>query len=591
MDLQEGRGSLVRSPRLGFAADLWRPTVLLLVVIAVLYGLFLRAWLLAHVPINSDEAVVGIMARGILSGHFGTFYWGQQYGGAEPYVVAAVFKIVNNGPVGLSGTSALLDAVSAALLAVIVKEATGNARLAALGGALAWVWSYAAVWNSVREYGFRQFALCCGLVLVLCALQVHRGRPGIATYVAMGLFGGLGWWASPEIAYFAVPAGILLLASWDRLWSPHHCDRWQLAPPLLVIGGALLGALPWIYTNLQTGFASLRPGSLPGIPGQGYGYRLSVFFHDMLPIQLGTRSVPGGAWVGGSVVGPIIFGLAAVVVGIAVVRGIYSARHGRRAAPLFAMSVGLITYPFFYAAIPSSGYWNDGRYGIYLPPLVVAVLAVSLAGPALSGSAPLAAVDRPYGGRRRSLWSSGAHRRSSRGDRRRTAVGGIALGVACAGLIAGIALTVFTSEAGGVPDTPRSLLSGWRVPNAAARQVDTDMERDHIRDAYGDYWTAYLLDFLSPGGVAVSPSPLDVVRWPAMAATVAAARDPAWLFFPPDRIAQAEQAFSNPEQGPGNYTQAQFESLLTGRGIGYRVVHLGVLDAVLPARKVTLPAP
>lgn len=550
----------------------WGVAALVLVLIAAAYGLLLRAWLLAHVPLNSDEAVVGLMARGILAGHVGTFYWGQQYGGGEPYVVAGVLKIVNGGPVGLNGTAALLGAVAALLVAAIVKEGTGNAPLAALSGALAWVWSYAAVWNSVREFGFRQLALCCGLVLVLCALRIHRGpsrrgRPGTATYAVLGLAAGVGWWASPEIVYFAVPTGVLLLASWDRLWSP-HAGRWRVGPVAVVVGGAVVGALPWIYTNAHTGFASLRPGSLPATPGQGYGYRLSVLFHEMLPMQLGTRTVPGGAWVGGSVLGPVLFGLVAALVVVAVVRGLLAARHGRRAAPLLAPALGLLAFPFLYAAIPSSGYTIDGRYGIYLPPLVALMLALSLAGPALAGLPP-----------------------SRRGDRRRTAVGGVALAVACAGLVGGTALTIFTAEAGGVPASPRSFLSGWRDPNAAARQVVADMARHHIVDAYGDYWTAYLLDFLAPGRVAVSPSPLDVVRWPAMAATVAAAPDPAWLFFAPSRTAQASQAFSNPEQGPGNYTQAQFEALLAGRGVPYRVVDLGVLDAVVPARKVALPTP
>jgi hypothetical protein len=542
------------------------------------------------------------MARGILSGHVGTFYWGQQYGGGEPYLVAGVLRLVNGGPLGLNGTSALLGGVAALAVAAIVKEATGNARLAGLAGALAWVWSYAAVWNSVRENGFRQLALCCGLVLVLCALEIHRrsshrGRPGMAIYAGLGLAAGLGWWASPEIVYFAVPTGVLLLASWDRPWSwaqrradAGRSDRWRFGPVVVALGGAVVGALPWIYTNAHTGFASLRAGSLPSTPGQGYGYRLSVFFHVMLPMQLGTRSVPGGAWAGGPVVGPVLFGVVAVVVGGAVVRSLLAARHGRRAAPLLAIALGVLAFPFLYAVIPSSGYWIDGRYGIYLPPLVAVVLVLSLAGPTRSGSDQVSA-DRAPGGRERRFWSGGAHRSRRQGDRRRTAVGSVALAVACAGLVGGTTLTILAAEAGGVPASPRSFLSGWQDPNAAARQVAADMVRHHLHDAYGDYWTAYTLDFLAPGRVAVSPSPLDVVRWPAMAATVGSARDPAWLFFAPDRIAQAGAAFSNPEPGPGNYTEAQFTGLLTARGIPYRVVHLGVLDAVVPVRKVTLPPP
>ena len=35
----------------------------------------------------------------------------------------------------------------------------------------------------------------------------------------------------------------------------------------------------------------------------------------------------------------------------------------------------MVCYPFLYSAAPGTGYWIDGRYGIYFPALVVALLA------------------------------------------------------------------------------------------------------------------------------------------------------------------------------------------------------------------------
>jgi hypothetical protein len=106
----------------------------------------------------------------------------------------------------------------------------------------------------------------------------------------------------------------------------------------------------------------------------------------------------------------------------------------------------------------------------------------------------------------------------------------------------------------------------------------------HITDAYGDYWTAYDLDFLSGGSPAVSPSPYDVVRSSGLAAQVASAKSPAWLFFAPDQVSRAAAVFANPQPGPGPYTEQTFEDHLKALGIGYTVVKLGVLDAVVPAR-------
>ena len=113
------------------------------------------------------------------------------------------------------------------------------------------------------------------------------------------------------------------------------------------------------------------------------------------------------------------------------------------------------------------------------------------------------------------------------------------------------------------------------------------MRTHHVEDAYGDYWTAYDLDFVGHGQPVVSPSVLDVNRSAAIAARVGSSKDPAWLFFAPGQPAAA--AFSNPQPGPGPYTEASFEALLRQRGIPFGVVKLGVLDAVVPARRVTTP--
>lgn len=549
------------------------------VVLAAASGLALRAWLLNHTVLNSDEAVVGLMAHGVLHGQFATFYWGQHYGGAEPYVVAAVLWLSHGSPTGLGATAALLSALAAVVVGAIAAAVTGDRWLGAAAGTVAWVWPYAVVWNSLRETGFRGVCLACGLLALACALRIHRGRRGFATYLVLGLAVGVGWWASPEIVYFAIPVAVVLVASWDRLYagSRRWAGPWRAAPTLVVAGGIVVGALPWIFTNVGSGFASLRTGSLPDYQGIGYGGRLEVFFRAMLPVQLGVRAVPGGAWVGGPVVGPVLYGVVAAVVVAALVRAALAARRGRRSAPLVGVAAGVAAFPFVYALVPATGYWVDGRYGVLLPSLVVLVLVMALAGP---GTRPATAPAR------------GRHARPARTSGRSPAgVTTAVLAVACVGVLAAGVLTAATAQAGGVPITPAAYAAGWGDPEAPARHVVTEMQRHHLRYAYGSYWTAYVLDALDPDGVVVTPSHLDVVRWPAAATAVRSSPDPAYLFSAPAHLEAATRAFANAETGPGNFTQQQFTGLLEARGVPFRVVHLGVLDAVVPAHRVTLPAP
>lgn len=59
----------------------------------LLAGLLLRALLLIHPSLDSDVAVVGLMAMRFLHGELTPFYWGQSYGGSLEPLLAALSLI------------------------------------------------------------------------------------------------------------------------------------------------------------------------------------------------------------------------------------------------------------------------------------------------------------------------------------------------------------------------------------------------------------------------------------------------------------------------------------------------------------------
>jgi hypothetical protein len=547
--------------------------------IAILYGLLLHLWLLVHLPIWGDEAIVGVMARAIDAGHFTAFYPGQHYGGLEPYLVALALKVGGGGEPALNGAPAALAAVSAVLVSGLVAVVSRDRLLALAAGAAVWVWPYVVVWQSVREGGFREATLCCGLVALLCCVRACGAGAGPPTFAVLGVALGLGWWASPEIAYFVLPCFVLLVGWWRSAGGSKAVSGGEGAPSQwaslgMLVAGGILGSLPWWYANAHTGFASLKAGGLVNNGGMTYGAKLSTFFHGMLPLQLGLRSVLSGAWLGGPAVGKTLYA-AMLVVGLAAIgraAWLFVRAPARRLVPI-AIAAGVVAYPFVYAAFPGTGYWIDGRYGIYFPALAVALLAAVIPSPlaAARGESSESRAGRHAGAPLLLGW---------RGLSRTLA----ALGVAVA-----LCLTVAGAHAAGVPASP-SFFTGWRAGDDAMLQVVDAMRAQHITHAYGDYWTAYDLDFLSGGQPLVSPNPLlDVVRAPALARDVAASNDPAWLFFPPGRTVEAEAEFGNPQAGPGPYTEQTFEARLRQIGVGYRVAKLGILDAVIPDRRVVAP--
>jgi hypothetical protein len=207
------------------------------VIVAVALGVALRAWFLAHQRITSDEAIVGLMARSILEGHFWAFYWGQHYGGVEPYLVAALFAVFGTSGVLLQITAAVLAAVAAVLTWRVGLRLVADRRLAGLAAALAWVAPETSVRTSTYQYGFRSVTLIAGLASVLFALRILDGREAqrrasIADFAALGLAAGLGWWSSPEIAYFLVPAALILIGAMTR--RDHDPRLLRRGPPLAV---------------------------------------------------------------------------------------------------------------------------------------------------------------------------------------------------------------------------------------------------------------------------------------------------------------------------------------------------------------------
>ncbi|HUE08164.1 MAG TPA: hypothetical protein VMP41_12110 [Acidimicrobiales bacterium] len=541
------------------------PAVLAVFVVAslaVVYGLVLRVWLLVELPIWGDEAIVGIMARAIDGGHVTAFYLGQHYGGLEPYLVALGLKVGGGGEPALNGTPALLCALGAILVGAVTFAATRSRPLAFAATGAVWVWPYVVIWQSVREGGFREATLCCGFAALLCCVRVYRRRGGPGTFFLLGGALGLGWWASPEIGYFALSCLVLLLAWWWSASRPlaagddaRENEPSRLAALVLVVGGGLVGSLPWLYANAHTGFASLKSSSLPANSGASYGERLSVFFHYMLPLQLGVRTVGSGEWVGGSTVGQLLYAVLLILIAAACVRAMWVAVGKRTALVPVSLAAGVVAYPFLYAAAPGTAYWQDGRYGIYLPALVVVLFATSL---------------------------GTLHAKRPGLDPERTPVSSGALVLAAVGVMGALCLTVAGARTAGVP---ASFFTSWRQGDVPIEQVVHALRQHHITHAYGDYWTAYDLDFLSGGSPAVSPSRLDTVRSTGLAAEVASSKDPAWLFFAPDKAALAAATFGNPQPGPGPYTEQSFEAHLKALGIGYKVVKLGVLDAVVPARR------
>ena len=531
------------------------------------------------------------MAQQILHGHFFAFYWGQSYGGAEPYVVAAMFALFGQSSFTLGLTPVVLDVVAAILVWRIGRRLFGS-TVAVGAGLLFWVWPEAYVFESTQEWGFRYVALVSGLAVMLLAIRIaQRGEPTAhfgsgspwtvqtiissttvhrLDWLALGLFAGVGWWATPEVVYYLVPAGIFL--GWRLLRR-----RVEFRPGLLMltVAGAVVGAFPWLWANAQSRHHLISLRSIPAQPDPSYTSHLSIFFIHIVPIVLGLRLrsewiLQKARWSSGSgwlvnpsgsgwatAIGEIAF--AAALVGIL----IWMVVLIRRRQALVLVGAALL-FPFVYAVSPYSWDWHDGRYGLFLAPIVSLLVA--------SG---VYAAFEPCGRAR------------------------LAMSLA---IVAGLALTL-TAVTQLDPYTPAPSIasrSGWFAwssnPNPGVVDLAKSLESAHLDHVFASYYVSWALDWESPG-FQITASDVRYSRYEPYYLTVANSRSPAaWLFVEPGSAQSLEPDFDlSPGQfDPGCLDGATdvcihpgtFEAYLARQGIGYRVLHVGRWIAVEPARPI-----
>ena len=542
------------------------------VVVAVLLGLGIRIWLIFHTPINSDEAVVGLMAAAGLHGHFNAFYWGQTYGGtAETGLTTLFFAVFGQTVLAAQLTVVTLSAVSAVLTWRIALRLVPSPGVAAMAGALVWVAPFASISFSVLFYGFRGVTLTCGLIVLLGSLRILDGHRSAIEFAVLGLAAGVGWWSSPEIAYHLIPSGLLLLGALVITTG----SRWRVWVP----GGAIalvaiaVGALPWLWANFHTHFDSLN-GATFNVRSRplDFGGRLNSFFSLVFPTELGVRRGNDLAWIASGLGQPVVKVLTTVLVALVIVSLLLClARPGR------AMAIGaaVLAFPLVYAISPASTQFANGRYGVFLPPLLAMVVVIGLCEAArrLSG---LGSVRQPVGGPVQPAVGEG---RTSSG----TAVATVMAGIVLVALV--FSVVTFSQATG----QPHAFTRVWGNPDRTSLEAVTRLEKSGVTTGYADYWVAYKLDFLSQNRLTITPIGQDVIRSAAIENDVLASKRPAWLFVPPNEANRGASQFSAPllTIGPDGVPQSSFVATLDHLNVRYRVIRTGLLNAVVPDRTVT----
>jgi hypothetical protein len=353
----------VRLPR---RASAWTA----LALAGVLVGFALRIWIFSSPlsALESDEAVVGLMALRALDGDVSVFYWGALYGGSqEAILTAAAFAVAGPSVLLLKLVSLALYALAAVLVLLVGRRTVGEPA-ARVGAALFWLWPPFLVWWSTKARAYFGSGLVLGLAALLLALRL-RDRDSKRDAALLGFVLGLGLWATLQSMLLALPALAWLV--WRRP------SLYRLAPWALPT--AVVGAAPWLAWNVRHGGNAIFPRSVAGSETT-YGERFADLFTIVLPTWLGLRAPYTHDWLIGRTLG-----IAALVLALAAF-AVFLVRRPRGLEPLLVCAVA---FPFLYAASSFTFLVAEPRYLVFIAPVLALLIAAAVVprGPALAAAA------------------------------------------------------------------------------------------------------------------------------------------------------------------------------------------------------------
>lgn len=208
----------------------------------------LRFPFIGDLPFDSDQAIVGLMAKHIAQGEFPLLYYGDSYGGSlEPALISLVFHLF-----GVSRfTLHLIPFVFSLLLLFSIYQMGRefyNRKVGTLSLLIAVIPSYyLGLYLALANSGYIEILwLGNGLLLYSHRLGTQREvrRSPSLRYFILGFFGGLAWWTHPLSIIYLITCALFLFF--------RERNGFRKGWFLFSVLGFFLGSLPfWIWNAKQ----------------------------------------------------------------------------------------------------------------------------------------------------------------------------------------------------------------------------------------------------------------------------------------------------------------------------------------------------
>ncbi|MBZ0290851.1 MAG: glycosyltransferase family 39 protein, partial [Anaerolineae bacterium] len=302
----------------------------LILILAITLAARLIVLASGAVSFHADEAVVGLMARHILTGDRPTFFYGQAYmGSLDAWLVALGFRLLGDSALTIRIVQTVLYVLVVAAGYVLAWRLSARATVANIAGLVMAVPPVNTVLYTTATLGGYNETLLFGTLILLMAYEVTHDHPEArGRWALLGLCAGLGWWTNGLIAVYVLPAGLLILYGLVRkkIWllpglgekitdqgrhagrplqvspgyerEPENLGARQVVPLLIALVFFLVGSAPWWifdfthdHAALSTFLSSRQTGEFAGIglPYVPPGQRAIGLILIGLPALIGLR--------------------------------------------------------------------------------------------------------------------------------------------------------------------------------------------------------------------------------------------------------------------------------------------------------------
>ena len=220
-------------------------------LIGVLFVAVLLKWGLLSTrafPFNSDEAIVGLMARHILGGKWPVYFYGQAYMGSLDAILVSLGFMLFGSEVFVIRLIQILLYLGTMVLTVSVSARIFRNQVAGLvtGLLLAVPTVNVTLYTTVSLGGYGE-ALFIGALLLFLAVRIEKSPDSLPSYLLWGFLSGFGTWVFGLTIAYVLPTSIIVI----RNLIKSKGRRWWIRGALIVIAG-IIGAMPilyWIYEN------------------------------------------------------------------------------------------------------------------------------------------------------------------------------------------------------------------------------------------------------------------------------------------------------------------------------------------------------